>query len=183
LPNALLDQDERAMPLAKCLNDYLSGSGESGSLGEIIEMAEPTGGFSSAERLQDPFASALFLLVFRRSLVSQPDSSTIALFPSYTSKWFNVPVEVNRMPTTNGEVGYAVRWHGDRPALLWEGKINSQTTFTSPGFDPAWQSNEARGEALLPQQKPDEIAIPLISSPIQKPSITPRRSEKRDNFT
>ena len=121
--------------------------------------------------------------MFRRFLVSQPDSSTIALFPSYTSKWFNVPVEVSSMPTSNGEVGYAVRWHGDRPALLWEGKMNLQTTFTSPGFDPAWQSNEARGEALLPQQKPDEIAIPLISSPIQKPAITPSKPEKGDNFS
>ena len=183
LPNALLDQVESAMPLAKYLNDYLGASENSGSLSEIIGRAEPTGGFSSAERLQDPFASALFLLMFRRFLVSQPDSSTIALFPSYTSKWFNVPVEVSSMPTSNGEVGYAVRWHGDRPALLWEGKINSQTTFTSPGFDPAWQSNEARGEALLPQQKPDEIAIPLISSPIQKPAITPSKPEKGDNFS
>ena len=183
LPNALLDQGESAMPLAKYLNDYLGASEGSDSLSEIIGRAEPTGGFSSAERLQDPFASALFLLMFRRSLVSQPDSSTIALFPSYTSKWFNVPVEVSSMPTSNGEVGYAVRWHGDRPALLWEGKINSKTTFTSPGFDPAWQSNEARGEALLPQQKPDEIAIPLISSPVQKPANTPSKTERGDNFS
>ncbi len=183
LPNALLHQDMSAMLLAKYLNDYLGASEDSDSLSEIIGKAEPTGGFSSAERLQDPFASALFLLMFRRSLVSQPDSSTIALFPSYTSKWFNLPVEVSSMPTSNGEVGYAVRWHGDRPALIWEGNINSQTTFTSPGFDPAWQSNEARGEALLPQQKPDEIAIPLISSPIQKPVITPSKPEKGDNFS
>ena len=183
LPNALLDQEKSAMPLAKYLNDYLGASEDSGNLSEIIGRAEPTGGFSSAERLQDPFASALFLLMFRRFLVSQPDSSTVALFPGYTSKWFNVPVEVSSMPTSNGEVGYAVRWHGDRPALLWEGKMNLQTTFTSPGFDPAWQSNEARGEALLPQQKPDEIAIPLISSPIQKPAIAPNKPEKGDNFS
>ena len=183
LPNALLDEDQSPTPIAKCLNHYLSDTEESGSLSEIIGRAEPTGGFSSSERLQDPFASALFLLMFRRSLVSQPDSSTVALFPGYTAKWFNVSVEVSNMPTTNGEVGYAVRWHGDRPALLWEGKVNSQITFTSPGFDPTWGSNELRGEALLPQQKPDEIAIPLISSPIQKPSITPSKPEKGNNFS
>ena len=134
LPNALLDEDQSPTPIAKCLNHYLSDTEESGSLSEIIGRAEPTGGFSSSERLQDLFASALFLLMFRRSLVSQPDSSTVALFPSYTAKWFNVSVEVSNMPTTNGEVGYAVRWHGDRPALLWEGKVNSQITLLLRGL-------------------------------------------------
>tara|TARA_B100000700_G_C15008979_1_gene839971 strand:- start:1112 stop:2047 length:936 start_codon:yes stop_codon:yes gene_type:complete len=183
LPNALLDRDQSPTPIAKYLNNYLSASEESGSLSEIIGRAELTGGFSSGERLQDPFASALFLLMFRRFLISQPDLSTIALFPSYTSKWFNVPLEVNNMPTSHGEVGYAVRWHGDRPALLWEGKINTQAAFTSPGFDPTWKSNELRGEALLPQQKPDEIPIPLISSPSQKPSIATSKPEKGNNFS
>ena len=185
LPNALLNLDQAAKPLSKCLLDYLGASDNSDLLNRIIAKATPSGAFSSGERFQDPFASALFLIFLRRFLLSQPQKnvSTVALFPSYNPRWFNVPVEVSNMPTSNGGIGYAVRWHGDRPALLWEGNFSSEVSFISPEFDPNWESRETQGEALFPQQKPQETAIPLISPSSQRPAAPPRGHEEGKNFS
>jgi len=40
-----------------------------------------------------------------------------------------------------------VRWHGDRPALLWEAPPGARVT--APGLDPTWSSDAASGEVLL----------------------------------
>ena len=50
-------------------------------------------------------------------------------------------------PTRAGRVSYAVRWHGARPALLWE--CERSIRLGAPGLDRAWSTAEARGEALL----------------------------------
>jgi hypothetical protein len=54
-------------------------------------------------------------------------------------------------------LSFALRWHGERPALLWElsGATTPSTVSTSRscmrggGLDPAWSSDQASGEALL----------------------------------
>ena len=131
------------------------------------------------------FCFKLRFLFLRRFLLSQPQKnvSIVALFPSYNPRWFNVLIEVSNMPTSNGGIGYAVRWHGDRPALLWEGNFSSEVSFISPEFDPNWESRETQGEALFPQQKPQETAIPLISPSSQKPATPPSGHEEGKNFS
>ena len=34
--------------------------------------------------------------------------------------WLGQSWEAQDLPTAEGRLGFAVRWHGDRPALLWE---------------------------------------------------------------
>ena len=69
--------------------------------------------------------------------------------------WLGQSWEVHDLPTAFGQLGFAVRWHGDRPALLWElaehddGRRGDPLTLTAPGLDPRWRSVERRGEALL----------------------------------
>jgi hypothetical protein len=50
-------------------------------------------------------------------------------------------------------VSYAVRWHGDRVALLWEVAPHDDVTdplrLTAPGLDPGWSTTDLRGEALI----------------------------------
>ena len=60
--------------------------------------------------------------------------------PTGRSEWFGQPIDVRDAPTRRGPVSCSVRWHGERPALLWEGPAD--TTFTAPGLDPAWSSGE-----------------------------------------
>jgi hypothetical protein len=54
---------------------------------------------------------------------------------------------VHDAPTRRGPVSYAVRWHGTRPALLWDAPDGVE--LRAPGLDPSWSSSVPRGEALL----------------------------------
>jgi hypothetical protein len=45
-------------------------------------------------------------------------------------------------------VSYAVRWHGNRPALLWECE-HPGLRLHAPGLDGLWTTDEQQGEALL----------------------------------
>ncbi|GMU78108.1 MAG: hypothetical protein AMXMBFR46_09040 [Acidimicrobiia bacterium] len=56
-------------------------------------------------------------------------------------------MEVSGAPVAGGSVSYAVRWHGTRPALLWDAPEG--VVLRVPGLDPAWSSGVARGDALL----------------------------------
>ena len=38
----------------------------------------------------------------------------------WPTEWIGQPFDVRDAPTRRGPVSYSVRWHGDRPALLWE---------------------------------------------------------------
>ncbi len=70
--------------------------------------------------------------------------------------WLGTSLEATGISTPLGTVGYAVRWHGDRPALLWEcaptgdgAIVPDDLEVTAPGLDPSWRGVGASGEALL----------------------------------
>lgn len=89
---------------------------------------------------------AELLAALRAVLVRDLDAGVV-MFDDWPREWVGQPVDVRDAPTRRGPVSCSVRWHGERPALLWDGP--SDTTFTAPGLDPAWSSRDARGEALL----------------------------------
>ena len=65
------------------------------------------------------------------------------------------PVEIRNLPTPFGRLSYALRWHGERPALLWEcvqvhdDQRSDDLRLTSGAFA-GWLGVGARGESLLP---------------------------------
>ena len=70
--------------------------------------------------------------------------------------WFGQSFEVYNVPTGDASaVSYAVRWHGERPAVLWE-QHGTPVRLTGPVVDPAWITTAATGEALWP--------APLVTS-------------------
>jgi hypothetical protein len=87
------------------------------------------------------------LLTRVRAVLLQERDSGVSLLDDWPREWIGQPIDVRDAPTRRGVVSCSVRWHGDRPALLWEGPEG--TTFTAPGLDPGWSSTDARGEALL----------------------------------
>jgi hypothetical protein len=44
----------------------------------------------------------------------------LRLLPGFPPEWAGQPVEVHDLPTTVGHLSFALRWHGERPALLWD---------------------------------------------------------------
>jgi hypothetical protein len=76
----------------------------------------------------------------------------VALASLVPDGWYGRGWEVHDAPTAVGQVSYAVRWHGDRAALLWEVTPHpgvGDVRLTAPGLDPSWSTQEHHGEALL----------------------------------
>ncbi len=106
----------------------------------------PMSSSSGPSRGSSAGTAALRLLAIRRQLVTE-DGSTVQLFSEWPPEWNGQPVDVRDAPTRMGPVSCSVRWHGDRPALLWEVPPGAQVC--APGLDPSWASSDQRGETLL----------------------------------
>ena len=63
--------------------------------------------------------------------------------------WLGVNFEAHGIACVHGTVGYAVRWHGDRAALLCEASEPTVLPLISSQNDTSWHTNELRGEVLL----------------------------------
>jgi hypothetical protein len=97
------------------------------------------------------WAAADFLSLVRNLLVREVDGG-LALCTMLPDSWLGSGIEVHDAPTHHGRLSFAVRWHGERPALLWELEPHPgqpPARLTAPGLDPAWSSSQLRGEALL----------------------------------
>jgi hypothetical protein len=65
-----------------------------------------------------------------------------------------VDLEVHDAPTRHGRVSFALRWHGEHPALLWEltpvdGARPRAVELRAPALAPGWSTHEPVGETLL----------------------------------
>lgn len=59
-----------------------------------------------------------------------------------------VNIEAHRIPAGSGRtISLAIRWHGERPAVIWEVEGPPGLLLRS-GVDPHWTSVESKGEAL-----------------------------------
>lgn len=83
-------------------------------------------------------------------VVSVGGASTIELLPEMPRSWLGQALDVRSYGTANGRVSFSVRWHGTRPALLWERLGGSDAVeLRCPGLDPTWSTLDRSGEALL----------------------------------
>ena len=79
-----------------------------------------------------------------------PDHLTIA--PLLPDEWIGAPVDAHGLLTRHGTLSFSVRWHGTRPALLWElqpARAGNPATRIRCGLDDSWQTGTPAGEALL----------------------------------
>ncbi|MGD9754698.1 MAG: hypothetical protein AB7W59_27220 [Acidimicrobiia bacterium] len=103
---------------------------------------------------------AAVVLQQRATLVDDDTPGALLLLPGFGPAWRGRAVEVHGLPTAAGTLSFALRWHGERPALLWqvdERPGASSVRLRCPAIDPAFSSSERRGEALLaaPATRPD----------------------------
>jgi hypothetical protein len=108
-------------------------------LDELVDAANAPGRIDAA--------GPDLLLAVRSLLVAESDDEMVILLNDLPPSWRGHPIEVHDAPTRAGPVSYAVRWHGTRPALLWNGPPGIR--LRAPGLDPEWTSDAAEGEALL----------------------------------
>jgi hypothetical protein len=91
--------------------------------------------------------SAGALLLAARAAVVHERGDVVDLLPSLPDDWRGAPLDVREVPTARGLVSCSVRWHGERPALLWDAPAG--ITVRAPALDAHWSSREPSGEALL----------------------------------
>jgi hypothetical protein len=108
----------------------------------LLDAASPVVTWPEAD------AGRRLLALVRAMLVREVDRG-LALCTDIPATWVGQPIEVRNAPTRFGTLSYAVRWHGHRPALLWELEGDAPVRLTAPGLDAEWFSDEPEGEALL----------------------------------
>lgn len=106
-----------------------------------------------------PADSARFLAWAERRVVeARPDGAV--LFPAgWPAAWEGNNFEMYGLPTAAmGSVSFAIRWHGERPAVLWE-QSGEVVELSAPVLAPQWHTREVKGEALWPSP-PGATATP-----------------------
>ena len=155
----LLNGDRRALDR---LEWFVSASTSTWTWPEAIHPRVPGGCMGDGHH---GWAAAEFLSFVRTMLVREQQDG-IALLSMIPERWYGQGLEVHDAPTRFGRLSFAVRWHGPRPALLWELERHDPSVavaLTCPALDPEWRTVEDRGEALLagpperaPTPGPDE---------------------------
>ncbi len=87
-----------------------------------------------------------------RDLMVRDVPGGLAMCTVLPGQWLGHSLEVHDAPVHAGVLSFAVRWHEDRPALLWElrnRRPGRPVRLTAPGLDPDWHSDEPAGDALL----------------------------------
>ncbi|CAB4339600.1 MAG: hypothetical protein F2947_00655 [Actinobacteria bacterium] len=109
---------------------------------------EPLWVWPSETDAHDPSRTAAFLRNIRAIVASDADG-VIDMLPGFNEEWLGQPIAVHRLPTAFGLLSFALRWHGARPALLWEVEGDRNLTLRCASIDPEWSTTDQRGEALL----------------------------------
>jgi hypothetical protein len=154
--------DERALETVAWLAEI---SADSGCWPTFVLPRLGTGAAGSGD---DPVVAAAVIHLVRAFVVRE-EPHALALLPLVPPAWLGQSVDVHELPTAAGRLSFAVRWHGARPALLWE--LDAHDTLaddappvviTAPGLDPGWSTTEAKGEALLsaPAIAPSAVVAP-----------------------
>lgn len=134
------------------------------------------------------WAAADLLTFVRNLLVRETFDGGLALCSLVPTTWLGQQLEVHDAPTHHGLLSFALRWHGDRPALLWELQPHDGVTavrITAPGLDPSWSTTELRGDALLaPVPPPEEPPAPVPGdAPPDVPATPVRLAPRRRRAT
>ncbi|HET9728237.1 MAG TPA: hypothetical protein VFR41_02400 [Acidimicrobiia bacterium] len=97
-------------------------------------------------------ATGTGLLADVRAELFREGRGEIDVLPGFRPAWLGQHLAVHGIPLRDGRGGFALRWHGARPALLWE--LPEGLTIRVPALDPGFSSSAAQGEELLAAASP-----------------------------
>ncbi len=103
----------------------------------------------------------------------------IDMLPEVPTTWFGQPIDVRGMVTGLGSLSFSVRWHRERPAVLWQRDGGPDgAVLRCPGLDPDWSSSERSGEALL--EAPAGSETMLVADVDEAPAAPPASEAQRE---
>jgi hypothetical protein len=136
--------DPFAGPALHAAARLLRRAGQRRAADDATRLALDVGGVTVTDPPDEP---ARFAHWVRARLLSETHQD-LSLFPGWNPAWNGFGAEMHDVHTDEGVVSAVVRWHGERPALLWDYR-GSPRQLRCPGLDPVWSSDQRRGEALL----------------------------------
>lgn len=158
------------------------GAGEPGAFEELetlLATASSTGTWPGpgrdGRRIGHDLAASAAVVIAVRSLLVAERRDGLDLLPTMAAMWFGGGVEIHDAPTAWGKLSYGIRWHGQRPALLWDLQPHDDlgpVTLRTPSLDPEWSTTELRGETLLAEVAPPE-GVDLYRHVPDHPDIDP----------
>lgn len=109
----------------------------------------------------DPPADGAHLGAWAERWLATATATGAELFPAgMPGDWVSQKFEVYGVPTgPRSAVSFAVRWHGKRPAILWE-QTGPLLELTAPAVGPGWRCADAQGEILFPELEGLEVKPP-----------------------
>jgi hypothetical protein len=141
--------------------EVMAAAGEKTAAAELLRRA---GGATVATPVADVAVliallgatPAAGLVALHDLLATDSPGAPVRLLGAVPPAWWGQHLDVVDLTTGVGAIDFAVRWHGARPALLWDHRLRAPAAaappITVPGIAPAWSSDESRGEVLLPAQ-------------------------------
>jgi hypothetical protein len=97
--------------------------------------------------------TGLQAIAWAESLLAQASASgghCVLLSHGIPETWWGSPFEAHGLiADSHRTISYAVRWHGPRPAVLWEVSGQAGLLLSAGRTDPDWHTTDASGEALL----------------------------------
>jgi hypothetical protein len=124
-----------------------------------VATGDPWFGMRAIDATAEP---ARFLAALRAVLVRER-GSRIDVLPGFAPDWLGQSLTVSDVPLRAGILSFAVRWHGARPALLWDAPAG--TALHTPALDPAWSTREPVGETLLAEPPRPLLALAAGEQP------------------
>ncbi len=97
----------------------------------------------------DPLRLAAAIRSSCDELASVGPDGSIDLFRGFDASWRGSSFDVRNVAVPGGRLSAAVRWHGQRAAVLWEVEGPNDVTITCQSIDPSWSATGRRGDALL----------------------------------
>ena len=78
----------------------------------------------------------------------------LVMLPAPPEAWTRASVDIRSLVTRHGVLSFSVRWHGPRPAVLWDlqrARTDDPEAVMRCGLDDSWASTAPAGDALLGQ--------------------------------
>lgn len=111
----------------------------------------PAVGLGGALVPDDPMrlAAAVVASIERVAIADAEDA--IDIVPGFRNDWRGAKLDVRNVATPAGRLSFSFRWHGARPALLWdiEHPTGAELLLRCSTIDPMWTGSGPKGEALL----------------------------------
>ena len=128
----------------------LVAAGDRRAAADVGALSARLGGDGAPAPAAAPEGATVIPWVEQQLAVPSRGGRCVLLPEGFPAGWLGVNWEVHHLPAgPETTVSYAVRWHGDRPAVLWE-LHGAPLVLCGGAAAPDWVADAVHGEALWP---------------------------------